>query len=294
MKISVLILAVGVLVSCNSVDPKLEKLQKENDSLFSVLNHGDSVMNSIHVIYGDIESNLSKIESKKARINELANRKKLSKEDKELIMIEMDSISQLLSTNKLKVATLENTVTKEEADKAGLGHIIKGMNAENSAEDEGIESMKRELVQISSDFSELFENYVYQEAENLEMQEKLSSASSELKAAQENLQSAQERLYSGWYVMGTKDELKSKGIVYTTGLLANKEVNEDFDRNLFKKVNTLDFKELILNGKKATIITTHPSESYELIGIKKKMDRLLIKNPEKFWSVSKFLIIEVE
>ncbi|HAW52119.1 MAG TPA: hypothetical protein DCX54_07310 [Flavobacteriales bacterium] len=168
------------------------------------------------------------------------------------------------------------------------------MNAENSAEDEGIESMKRELVQISSDFSELFENYVYQEAENLEMQEKLSSASSELKAAQENLQSAQERLYSGWYVMGTKDELKSKGIVYTTGLLANKEVNEDFDRNLFKKVNTLDFKELILNGKKATIITTHPSESYELIGIKKKMDRLLIKNPEKFWSVSKFLIIEVE
>ena len=77
-------------------------------------------------------------------------------------------------------------------------------------------------------------------------------------------------------------------------MLSNKNVNEDFDKSLFKKVNILDFKALILDGKRVEIITTHPTESYELQGIKKKVDRLLIKNPEKFWSVSKFLIVEIE
>ena len=294
MKITLLILAVGVIISCNPNDANLGRLQEENDSLHTILDQNDSVLNSIHGTYGDIASNLSTIESKKAHINELVSKGKLTKEQKELILIEMDSINLLLNTNKQKVVELENNVPKEVANKSGLGHIIRGMNAENSAEVEGVEDMKRNLAQISSDFSDLFEDYVYQEAENMEMQEKLSSTSSELKAAQENLETTKARLYTGWYVKGTKEDLKSKGIVYTSGFLANKEVNEDFDKSLFSKVNILDFKELILDGKKAVIITTHPSESYEFQGIKKKMDRLLITNPEKFWSVSKFLIIEIE
>ena len=72
------------------------------------------------------------------------------------------------------------------------------------------------------------------------------------------------------------------------------EVNEDFDKSQFKKVNIYDLKEILLDARKADIVTTHPSESYEEIGIKKKVNKLVIKDPDLFWSVSKFLIIEIE
>jgi len=294
MRILLLHLAVGVLISCNPNDADLLKLQRENDSLHTILNQNDSLRNTIITTYGDIEFNLTLIETKKTHINNLALKGKLSKDDKEIILMEMDSINLLLGINKEIVYLLENSIPEEEAKKAGLSHIIQGMTAKNNAEDEGLIDLKKDLVQISSDFSDLFEDYIYQEAENLEMKEKLSSASSELKSAQEKLESTKEKLYTAWYVLGSKDELKSKGIIYSSGFLSNKEVNEDFDKSLFRKINILDFKELLLEGKKIDIVTTHPTESYSLQVIKKKVDRLLITNPEKFWSVSKFLIIEIE
>ncbi|MEQ8324130.1 MAG: hypothetical protein RIC15_04715 [Vicingaceae bacterium] len=294
MRIIALSLAVGLLASCSGNDAEVKRLQGENDSLRTLLTKSDSTMNSISETYGEIEKNAERIEGKKALINKLATRgRRLTKQQKEYILLELDSINQLLEVNRQKVAELE-IASSTGGQVAGMDHIIKSMNEINTAENKGLDNMKRDLAQISSDFSDLFEDYVYTEAENLEIKEQLSSTSSQLEEAQAKLESTQQRLYTAWYVVGTKEELKAKGIVYTSGLFANKDVNEDFDKKLFRKINTLDFKEIILSGKKAIIITTHPSESYELQGIKKKADKMVIKDPEKFWSVSKFLIVEIE
>ena len=83
-------------------------------------------------------------------------------------------------------------------------------------------------------------------------------------------------------------------LIYKKGFFDDQEVNEDFDKSQFKKVDIFELKEILLDSKKAEIMTTHPSESYETVGIKKKVNKLVITNPELFWSVSKFLIIEIE
>ena len=286
-------LAVGMMLSCSSNDDSCNKVMQENDSLRHILAENDSVMNTISGAYGEIEKNVVRIEAKKALINEMAGKKKLTKAEKELILAEMDSIQSLLQLNRERVSDLEGNVSGN-GNLAGMEHIIKGMNEMNESEDLGVKQMKRDLAQISQDFSDLFEEFVYTEAENMEMKEQLSSKAAELEAAKARLESTKERLYSGWYVVGTDEELKAKGIVYTKGLFGSADVNQDFDKSQFRKVNILDFKEIILNGRKATIISTHPSESFELQGIKRRADKLIIKDPEKFWSVSKFLIIEVE
>ena len=128
----------------------------------------------------------------------------------------------------------------------------------------------------------------------MEMREKLSSAAQELEAAQKDLEMAQEKLNTGWYVVGTKGQLMEKGLVFKKGFFDDGDMSENVDKSLFKKVDIHELNEIILDSRKAKLVTTHPSESYEFIKMKKKVYRLVINNPEKFWSVSKFLIIEVE
>ena len=280
-----------ILASCNNAE--LENCQSENKSLLAAKAVQDSMLSSISQTYTQIDSNASIIARKKAYINELAAKGKLTKEDKEAILAQMDSINMLMSLNKEKVASLQgglNDASLQSSFKA----MLDGMDAKNEMEDVKLGDMKKDLAQVSRDFSELFEEYVYKEVENLEMKEQLSDAARELQEAQERLDQAKEQLQSGWYVIGTKEELQSKGLIYKKGFFDNKSVNEDFDKSQFKKVNIHELKEIILDSRDAEIVTTHPSESYEMVGIKKKVNKLVIKNPELFWSVSKFLIIEVD
>ena len=66
-----------------------------------------------------------------------------------------------------------------------------------------------------------------------------------------------------------------------------------FQKEYFTKVDITEMKELPLSAKKAKIITTHPAGSYKLEG-ENKVDKLVILNPDEFWSVSKYLVIVVE
>jgi hypothetical protein len=70
-------------------------------------------------------------------------------------------------------------------------------------------------------------------------------------------------------------------------------VSQDFNREYFTKVNIEQFTTINIGAKKAKILTNHPTSSYKLVG-DKPVDRLDIKNPDDFWSVSKYLVIVIE
>ena len=52
-------------------------------------------------------------------------------------------------------------------------------------------------------------------------------------------------------------------------------------------------KELKLYSKRADLLTTHPAGSYALVKDEKGQLTLVINNPDEFWSVSKYLVIQV-
>ncbi len=70
-------------------------------------------------------------------------------------------------------------------------------------------------------------------------------------------------------------------------------MDDNFDKEYFTEINTITFNKITIFAKKATLITTHPKDSYEFEGTDKKVDNLIIKDSKAFWSVSKYLVIEV-
>lgn len=68
----------------------------------------------------------------------------------------------------------------------------------------------------------------------------------------------------------------------------------DFNKDYFTQIDIRTTKEIKLYSKRAELLTTHPTGSYELVKDDKGQLTLKITNPAEFWSVSRYLVIQVK
>jgi hypothetical protein len=131
------------------------------------------------------------------------------------------------------------------------------------------------LVQIET-IDTLARNVAHLREVNSEQADKVSQQDAELHAA--------------WFVYGTKRELKEQGIMKDGEVL----VNGNFNKEYFTQLDIRETKTIKTYSKSARILTTHPSDSYMLTKDGNDKYDLQILNPEKFWSVSKYLVMLVK
>ena len=58
--------------------------------------------------------------------------------------------------------------------------------------------------------------------------------------------------------------------------------------------SAVSLKEIPLEMKKAKILTNHPEGSYSLVKNDKGLLTLVISDPQNFWSLSKYLVVNVD
>jgi len=103
-----------------------------------------------------------------------------------------------------------------------------------------------------------------------------------------------ETIHTAWYVFGTKKELKEQKIVSSDGIFSSQRVlQSDFNKSYYVKIDARKTKAIPLYSRSAKILTNHPRSSYTL---EKENDNfvLIIVDTKEFWSVSKYLVIEVD
>ena len=76
----------------------------------------------------------------------------------------------------------------------------------------------------------------------------------------------------------------------------DEEKKEDinFQDNFFKEINIKETTSFPLNVNKAQLMTEHPAGSYKLVEENEKIAYLEITNPEEFWRVSKYAVVEAK
>ena len=89
--------------------------------------------------------------------------------------------------------------------------------------------------------------------------------------------------------------MKEQKILSGGGLFKAKEVMKgDFNKDYFTKADLRTLKEIPLEMKKAKILTNHPEGSYSLVKNDKGLLTLVISDPQNFWSLSKYLVVNVD
>lgn len=100
------------------------------------------------------------------------------------------------------------------------------------------------------------------------------------------------------YLVGNKSELdRSKAIKKTGGILGvggTLKLSDKLDDSYFQAADYVILKEISLgHTSKVNLITTHPKGTYIIVETPGEKF-LKVTNPEKFWSTSKYLVVEVD
>lgn len=280
--LSVVIIAMAAS-SCVEKSDKYQTLLTQRDSLLvvarnytqtlDILNEVEAGFNSI----GELENSL------KSQIDGAEGQ---SKTKKQQLSAQIGRIKEILEENKIKIAQLQAQLVQSGRKNSALTQTVERLEAELSEKGVAIESLQAELSKKNIKIEELSRTV---EALNTDVAE-LNAVSADQR---EKIAVQDGDLNRVWYVIGTAKELKTLQILSGNGLFRAKTVmDKDFDKSAFIQTDLRQTAEIATNSKKPKLLSSHPEGSYDLVKDDDKLVTIRVVDPGKFWSVSKYLVIQ--
>lgn len=271
---------VALLASCVSRQVAVEA-ESRSDSLELVVSAKDSLINAVFADINAISENLALIKSRENLIT-VAGESEGGRRPVEEIDNDIKAIDRLLRENRAKIESLQRSAAqlrKANLRIDGLEKMIADMNRQLAEKKAEVEQLRESLVRMGDEVKSLTEEVAVRSAEV----ENLSGEKAEL----------QNQLNTVYYIVGAEKELRDAQIINKQGFIGRTLTvgrNSNFDS--FTMTDSRLLSEVPVGQKKATLVTSHPEGSYELVtDANKVVEKLIITDPVRFWESSKILII---
>ncbi|MDE5702791.1 hypothetical protein [uncultured Bacteroides sp.] len=289
-KLAVLIVCTAVMASCDSLSGgSKDQLKAENDSLLMELTQRNAELDEMMGTFNDISEGFRQINAAENRVDlQRGAVSEGSLSAKQQIATDIEFIQKQMQENKEQIAKLEAMLKNSKTNSAQLKKAVESLTQELVAKTQRIEELQSELASKNIRIQELDAAVT-----GLTADKEVLSAENDAKA--KTVAEQDKAINTAWFVFGTKKELKDQKILTDTGLFKKGKVLKDSDVNkdYFTQIDIRTTKEIKLYSKNADVLTTHPAGSYALEKDSKGQIILKITNPKVFWSVSKFLVIQV-
>ena len=283
MKHTLFAAALGAAVALTSCVSRQVVVEAENqrDSLATVVSAKDSLINAVFADINSISENLALIKSRENLIT-VAGESEGGRRPVEEIDNDIKAIDRLLRENRAKIESLQRSAAqlrKANLRIDGLEKMIADMNRQLAEKKAEVEQLRESLVRMGDEVKSLTEEVAVRSAEV----ENLSGEKVEL----------QNQLNTVYYIVGAEKELRDAQIINKQGFIGRTLTvgrNSNFDS--FTMTDSRLLSEVPVGQKKATLVTSHPEGSYELVtDANKVVEKLIITDPVRFWESSKILII---
>ena len=280
----------AVLASCDGIGGNQSRLQAENDSLQAVLNERNAELDEMMGTFNEISEGFRQINAAENRVD--LQRGALSEGSlsaKEQIASDIEFIRKQMEENKQQIAKLQQQLKSSRTNSAQLKKAVESLTQELVEKTKRIEELQAELASKNIRIQELDAAVT-----TLTTEKETLVAENEAKA--QTVAAQDKALNAAWFVFGTKKELKDQRILTNAGVFRKGDVMQDeaMNKDYFTQIDIRTTKEIKLYSKSADLLTTHPAGTYVLEEDGKGQLTLKITNPEKFWSVSKYLVIQVK
>jgi chromosome segregation ATPase len=281
-KLFLLPLCLLALVACNNGKKAEERAQHERDSLMQVIDEKETELNDIMGSINEIQEGFRQINEAEGRIT-VANGNPEAASSRDVIRENMQFIQQTMQQNRDKIAQLKQRLKTTTVNVERLTKTIENLQQQ-------LDEQNRRVQELEAQLAERDVQIAQQGEQISQLSEDVSGLRADNEQQQQTIQAQDQDLHSAWFVFGTKAELKEQKILQKGDVLKNGDFNKDY----FTKIDIRIDKEIKLYSKSAEILTNHPSGTYELVRDAKKQYTLKITDPEKFWSTSKYLVIQVK
>lgn len=275
--------AVALLTGCNGeAKQQAAQLQSQNDSLMTVALRQTNEL-------ADLMANLDEVS---AQLDEINGQISVNNDDETLLGRRQRLIDQL--------ATVKQRIVSKEKELSDLQKKYQSALGENKELQKCITRLKGDISVFQGKIVSL-ENTVAGQNEQIgklnttlnETQEALAVQSATAEAQKTVIDNQDKLINTGFYIIGTKAELKEMGLI-EGGLFSKKRLTtKGFDTTSFTQVDIREVSEIPLGSKEARVLSSAPESSYEIVKGYDKTMTLRILDPVAFWSLSKFLVVMI-
>lgn len=269
-----------MVTACN--DPlQNEAVIHQRDSLLAVIDEREAAVNDFMESFNDVERNLDSVARKQRIITMNSNKPELKADQKARINEEIKAINELMEANTKKLKDLNRRLSNSDKQNAQLQKTVETLTSQLKQKYIELEELNLRLNTLNTQVAQLQTTIDTLSIQNASQMQTIAEKNTELRTA--------------YYIVGrTKDLEKANLIDKKGGLLGigrTAKLSNDFDNSSFTKIDYTQTMSIPVNSKEMKIITSHPEGSYSLDKTDKLINAIVISNPEKFWSVSKYLVV---
>lgn len=285
MKAVSLIFLLIILASCHSYKTELEQCEEQNDSLKAVAGQKDQKVIEFIKAFNDIQMNLEEIKKAQNIIDLSVSETQGEPEEdlKERIIEDINLINDLMEENRNKIQNLEKIAGRSGNKNRELQKLIDFLQNQIESKDNEIASLNVKLEKLNIEVGYLTATVDTLKDIVAEKEREIEEKVSEMNRA--------------WLAVGTEKELKLCNILTKEGGFIGigkiMQLKQNFELKCFREIDISKTDEINLSTKKARLLTTHPTGTYRFSGTY-GYDKLIITDPTKFWSSSKYLVIVIE
>lgn len=285
MKTKLLIIPVLLslmLFSCNGNKEKEQQSLAEisKQELATALNERDQLLSLVK----EVSAGLNEIKQLENIMTIAANQPSENPGQKTQILADIASLKEKIQQRKEQLNELENKLQKSTINNKELQETIEALRMQIDSQMEEIESLKQQLTAANEHIGAL-NNAVDS------LNTTVSTVTGERNAAQEASVKLENELNTCFYVIATKSELKKHNIIESGFLRKTKLMKGDFDKGFFVISDKRTLSSLPLNATKVKVLSNHLEKSYEILD-ENGQKTIKITNPDEFWSLSNYLVIQ--
>ena len=284
-KISAMIAAVlaVVLVGCNQVSKEqYQQATSTNDSLMYVaLQQGNEIY--------ELSTTLNAVSEQLDQINgQIA----LSNGEDQNLVSRREHLLEQLAMVKQTIAEKQQALDelqKKYSAQLGQNKVLKQTIDRLQTEVAGYEAKVADLKTVVASHEQKIEGLT---TTLTETQQALDTKIEQAEQQQEVINTQDEMLNTGYYIVAEKSRLKELGLLEGGFLTKKRLTRQGFSSEGFTKVDIRQLTELPLGARKVDILSSHPSDSYQLLEQADGTRKLVIKDASNFWSNTRYLVVK--
>lgn len=258
---------------------EIEQLSEEKQRLEARLDTEREAVQTMLLEMEEVQKSMRQLTAQEGLLVDLTtSNEELSKSPKERVLEDIALIDKLFRDNQEKIGALEAKVKRGEGRIYEFERVVANLKLDLTEKERSISAMKERLVEMEESYASLLDDYNEQYL--------ISSLQDEA-------------LHKVYFAYGTSKELESQMVMEKKGGVLGigkvKKLKDDFNKEYFTEVDMRELAEIELDVKEAELLTQHPEESYELVMEGEDMvASLVITDPTRFWSTSKYMALVVE
>jgi hypothetical protein len=282
-------IVLGGLIMLNKKSQTIQDLNVQKTDLNSTLESRDSLVNELVGTFDEIEDSLTFINEKRGQIK--LETREGNPNQKEAILADIKLMNEMLEASSKKIDDLNKKLKSSGIDIRSFKNRIAKLTRNIEEQNQNILALKTELEKRDSKIAEM-DQQVAQLENNVALKSDSLVQKSQIIAQQDT------ELNKVFFASGTVKELEDNGVLTKEGgflgIGKHPALKENLNDSYFTKLdqrNTLSFP---IFSKKAKVITEHPDSSYRFIYQDDLIAYLEIENPNEFWKISKYAVVEVK